>query len=62
VPDQLLVGYDIGASAAARADARGQAGARRLEDVVRGGPDRRAVELVALPSGSDRGAAIRRLE
>ncbi|MFP5576771.1 MAG: S8 family serine peptidase [Acidimicrobiia bacterium] len=62
VPDQLLVGYDIGTSAAERADARGQAGARRLEDVVRGGADRRAVELVALPSGSDRGAAIRRFE
>jgi subtilisin family serine protease len=62
VPNQLLVGYDIGTSAAERADARGQAGARRLEDVVRGDVDRRAVELVALPSGSDRGAAIRRFE
>jgi subtilisin family serine protease len=62
VPDQLLVGYDIGASAAERADARGQAGARRLEDVVRGAVDRRAVELVALPSGADRNAAIRRFE
>ena len=62
VPDQLLVGYDIGASAAERADARGQAGARRLEDVVQGDVDRRAVELVALPAGSDRDAAIRRFE
>jgi subtilisin family serine protease len=62
IPGQLLVGYDLGTSAGARASARSEANARLVEDVVRGDGSRRAVELVALPAGADRDATIRRFE
>ena len=62
VPGQVLVGYEVGTSPSERASTRSEANARLVEDVVRGEGTRKAVELVALPAGADRDAAIRRFE
>ena len=62
VPDQLLVGYVPGASPAAQERARKRAGAVRAERVVLARADRAAVELVRLPAGTGREAAVRELE
>ena len=62
VPDELLVGYVAGATAADRDRARGRVLAQRQERVVAAAADRTEVELVRLPSGRDRDAAVRELE
>ena len=62
VPDELVVGYVAGASETDRGRARGRSGAVRQERVVRASADRTEVELVRLPAGRDRDAAIAELE
>ena len=62
VPGELVVGYVDGASAVDRDRARGRAAAVRAERVVPAREGRAEVELVRLPSGKERGAAIRQLE
>ena len=59
VPEQLLVGYRRGATWADRAEARRRAGAELIEEVVRAGADRTAVELVVV-RGVEREEAMRR--
>ena len=61
-PDELVVGYVRGAAPAAQDRARGRAGAVRVERVVPARADRAEVELVRLPGGKARAAAIRELE
>lgn len=61
VPGEVLVGYVPGASAAQRGQARGRVNARLVEQVVPGQGNGRQVELLALPQGSDRSQAARRL-
>jgi len=61
-PDELVVGYVAGASPAAQERARGRAGAVRAERVVPARADRAEVELVTLPAGKARDAAVRELE
>jgi len=62
VPDELIVGYVAGASAAQRERARGHASARFAERVVAAATHRPEVELVRLPAGTDRGLAVAELE
>jgi PKD repeat protein len=62
VPDQLVVGYAAGATAADRDRARGRASAQRQERVVEEGADRREVELVRLPRGKSTEQAIAELQ
>ena len=62
VPDELVVGYVAGASAAQKSRARGRADAVRPERVVAPAAGRGEVELVRLPRGTDRAAALRALE
>ncbi|HUP70531.1 MAG TPA: S8 family serine peptidase [Acidimicrobiales bacterium] len=62
VADELVVGYQPGATPTQRAGARSRAGAQLKENVVAGQGQTGAVELVRLPAGSDRGAAERRIE
>ena len=62
VPGELVVGYVAGATTAQRERARGRADAVRAERVVRAQADRAEVELVRLPAGKDRSAAVRQLE
>ncbi len=62
VADELLVGYVAGTAATDRAQARDRAGARLAERVVPGSAARAEVELVRLPSGTDRGRAIQALK
>ena len=62
VPGELLVGYRPGASPEQRANARSRASAQLADRVVRGEGDRSEVELVRIPQGSDRSAAMRRLQ
>ena len=62
VANELLVTYQPGATATARAAARSRAGVQMAERVVAGAADRREVELVRTPAGSDRAAAARRLK
>jgi subtilisin family serine protease len=62
VADELLVGYVAGATPADRERARGRAGAQAEEQVVEARADRTAVELVRLPQGKNRDAAIAELE
>ena len=62
VPDELLVAYVSGASAADKDRARGRASARFADQVVRAGADRLEVELVRLPSGKNRAQAEAELE
>jgi subtilisin family serine protease len=61
-PDELVVGYVAGATPAAQARARARAGAVRAERVVPARADRAEVELVRLPAGKAREAAVRELE
>ena len=61
-PDELVVGYVAGATPAAQDRARGRAAAVRAERVVLARADRAEVELVKLPPGKARAAAIRELE
>ena len=61
-PDELVVGYVAGATPAAQERARGRAGAVRAERVVPARADRAEVELVRLPAGKGRDAAVRELE
>lgn len=60
--DQLLVGYDAGASAASRRAAHAGVSSLSAEQLVRASADRRQVDLVRLPAGADLDAAIARLE
>ena len=62
VDGELLVGYVTGAQPAERERARGRAGARLTEKVVKDSRGRGAVERVSLPSGKAREQAIRELE
>jgi subtilisin family serine protease len=62
VPNELVVGYVPGASAADKSKARGRADAVREEQVVAPAAARGEVELVRLPRGKDRAAAIGALE
>jgi subtilisin family serine protease len=62
VPDELLVGYEAGATTAERERARSRASAQRQERVVAAGADRTEVELVRIPQGKDREQAIAELE
>ena len=61
VPAQIVVGYVEGATSAERDRARARASAQRQERVVAAGADRTEVELVRIPSGADRDAAIAEL-
>lgn len=61
VPGELLVGYRPGATDGQRANARSRASAQLQDRVVRGEGLRGEVELVRLPAGADRSAAMRRL-
>ncbi len=61
VPDELLVVYTPTARSEDRGRARGRAGARLADRVVRGSGDRSQVELVHLPKGTDRAQAVRQL-
>jgi subtilisin family serine protease len=61
-PDELVVGYVAGATPAAQERARGRAGAVRAERVVAARAGRAEVELVKLPRGTARAAAVRALE
>jgi subtilisin family serine protease len=61
-PDELVVGWVAGATPAAQERARGRAGAVRAERVVPARADRAEVELVRIPAGKARAAAIRELE
>ena len=62
VPDELIVGYVTGASAAQRERARGRASARFAERLVAAATDRTEVEIVRLPAGKDRGLAVAQLQ
>jgi subtilisin family serine protease len=62
VPSEIVVGYVDGATASDRDRARARAAAQRQERVVAAGADRAEVELVRIPSGADRDAAIADLE
>jgi subtilisin family serine protease len=62
VSDELVVGYVAGAGPAAQQRARSRAGAVRAERVVPARADRAEVELVRLPAGKGREAAIRKFE
>ena len=62
VPDELVVGYVSGASAAQRDRARGRASARLAQRVVAAAGDRVEVELVRLPQGKSRSQAIAALQ
>ncbi len=62
VPDELLVGYGVGATEADKSRARGRAGATRQEGVVTASGTRKAVELVRLPAGKNRDQAIAQLQ
>lgn len=62
VPDELLVGFVAGATESDRERARSRAAAVRKDRVVRASADRSEVELVRIPSGKDREAAIRELQ
>ena len=55
-PDELLVAYRAGSSAADRDRARGRVNGQRAERVVPAAADRLEVERVRLPQGSDRAA------
>jgi subtilisin family serine protease len=61
VPDELLVGYDRGATSEDRSRARGRVSARFAERVVAGRADRAEVERVRLPQGKNRDRAIAEL-
>ena len=61
-PGEVVVGYVGGATAPQRERARGRAAAVRAERVVAARAGRAEVELVRLPAGKDRAAAIRQLE
>ncbi len=61
VPGEVLVGYEPGASAAARGLARGRVGARLVEQVASGAGKARQVELLRLPEAMNRGQAKHRL-
>lgn len=61
-PNQLLVGFDAGVSASARADARASVSSVGAEQLVAGSASRRHVDLVNLPDGADLDAAIARLQ
>ena len=62
VPDELLVGYVRGATAADKDRARARAGAQRQERVVAAAADRNEVELVRLPAGKSREQAEAELQ
>ena len=62
VPDELLVGYQPGATPEQRAAARGRADAHLEAQVVAANTGRAQVELVRIPAGLDRAAAARQLE
>lgn len=62
VPDELVVGYVAGASAAQRERARGHASARFAERIVAAAADRTEVELVRLPHGMNRDQAVAQLQ
>ena len=62
VPNELLVGYQPGATPAQRASARSRVEAVLAERVVPAAADRAEVELVRIPAGLDRAAAARNLE
>ncbi len=62
VPDELVVGYVAGASAAQRERARGRASARLEERIVAAAADRAEVELVRLPQGKNRDQAVAELQ
>ncbi|HVE46940.1 MAG TPA: S8 family peptidase [Acidimicrobiales bacterium] len=62
VPSELLVGYEAGATSADRARARGRSEAVLQERVVAGQGATGEVELVRLPPGKERAAAVRDLE
>ena len=62
VANELLVGYVTGATVAERARARSHAAAQLADRVVRGTAARAEVELVRLPSGTDRARAIQSLK
>ena len=61
-PGELVVGYVAGASDTARERARDRVAAVRAERVVPARAGRAEVELVRLPAGQGRAAAIRQLE
>jgi subtilisin family serine protease len=62
VPGELVVGYVRGATPAAQDRARGRAQAVRAERVVQARADRAEVEVVKLPPGKARAAAVRELQ
>ena len=62
VPDELIVGYVAGASAAQRERARGRASARFAERLVAAAIDRIEVEVIHLPAGTNRSQAVAQLE
>lgn len=62
VPDELVVGYVAGASAAQRERARGHASARFAERIVAAAANRAEVELVRLPQGKNRDQAVAELQ
>ena len=61
VPNELLVGYEAGATPEQRAAARSRVDARLEDRVVAAAADRAEVELVRIPAGLDRAAAARQL-
>ncbi len=61
VPGEVLVGYVASAGGRARAQARARVDARLEEMVVPAQGSHAPVELLELPSGADRGAAMRLL-
>ncbi len=62
VPGQLVVGYDPGATDRDRARARGRSEATLEDRVVAGRGATGEVELVRLPPGKERSAAVREIE
>ncbi|MGH9177913.1 MAG: S8 family peptidase [Acidimicrobiales bacterium] len=62
VPNELLVGYETGATPEQRAQARSRAQAVLEERVVAAAADRAEVELVRVPAGLSIAAAARQLE
>ncbi len=61
-PDELVVGYVVGASPEQRSRARGRASAQLAERVVQAAADRTEVELVRLPQGKNRDQAAAELQ
>ena len=61
VPGEVVVGYAPTVGATARERARARVDARLKERVVPARGSQAPVELLALPQGADRGAALRRL-